>query len=61
MIGFFKHHMADINGIEIYPVIAFIIFFTAFLWVVVRTYRSNEAEIQHASNLPLEGDQTQIP
>jgi hypothetical protein len=61
MIGLFKQHMAGLSGVEIYPIIAFLIFFITFLAVIVRTYRADDAEIKTVSNLPLEGDQTQLP
>ncbi|HAP70260.1 MAG TPA: CcoQ/FixQ family Cbb3-type cytochrome c oxidase assembly chaperone [Flavobacteriales bacterium] len=34
MLKFIKHHMETIVGIEIYPIISFIIFFTFFIVVL---------------------------
>lgn len=39
MLKFIKHHMATIDGIEIYPLISmsiFVLFFVGMLWWVLR-------------------------
>lgn len=53
MLKFIKHHMTGIIGIEIYPVIAFALFFTFFLgmlWYVLTTHRNH---IHHMERMPM--------
>jgi len=53
MLKFIKHHMATIDGIEIYPIISlsiFVLFFIALLYNVMRTDKNKIKEI---SNYPL--------
>lgn len=58
MLKFIKHNLETIAGINIYPVIALLIFFTFFvgltLWVM--TYKKHA--IEELSNLPLDNDST---
>jgi hypothetical protein len=54
MLKFIKHHMDTIEGIEIYPIISLLIFFsffvTLFLWVI----KSKKSYIDKVSHLPLD-------
>jgi hypothetical protein len=54
MLKFIKGHMESISGIEIYPLISLVIFFTffvaLFLWVVT----AKKEYIKSVSNLPLD-------
>ena len=54
MLKFVKNHMDSISGIEIYPVISLIIFFSFFValfwWVVT----AKKEHIKEVSNLPLD-------
>jgi hypothetical protein len=54
MFKFIKGHMETITGIEIYPLISLVIFFTffvaLFLWVVT----AKKEYINTVSNLPLD-------
>lgn len=56
MLKFIKHNMETIAGIEIFPVIALLIFFLffvgLFLWVM--TYKKQT--IEELSNIPLENE-----
>lgn len=54
MLKFIKHHMETIAGIEIYPIISFLIFFTFFLLVLVYVIRADKKVIEEISNLPLD-------
>ena len=56
MLKFVKHHMESISGIEIYPVISLLIFFSFFVllfWWVITAKKSYIAEV---SQLPLESE-----
>ncbi|WP_299206133.1 CcoQ/FixQ family Cbb3-type cytochrome c oxidase assembly chaperone [Brumimicrobium sp.] len=53
MLRYIKHNMSEISGIEIYPIIAlliFVIFFVVMLW---RMYKMTKAETDMYSQLPL--------
>lgn len=46
--------MASISGIEIYPVISFVIFFSFFLVAAWLVLKADKSHIGKMSNLPLE-------
>jgi hypothetical protein len=48
--------MESILGIEIYPLISFVIFFVFFVVVAIWVLKLNKNFINKMSNLPLEGD-----
>lgn len=57
MLKFIKHHMTEIEGIEIYPIISlliFFLFFSALFWWVIS---SKKDYIDKVSHIPLENDQ----
>lgn len=54
MLKFIKYHMSSIGGIEIYPLISFIVFFIFFLIVAVWVFMESKESITKMSNLPLE-------
>ncbi len=54
MLKYIKHHMASISGIEIYPIISFIIFFSFFLVAAWLILKADKGHISRMSNLPLE-------
>lgn len=56
MLKFIKHNMETIGGIEIFPIISLLIFFTFFvgLFIWVATYKKET--IEELSNLPLLDD-----
>jgi len=59
MLKFIKGHMGSIAGIEIFPLISFLIFFLFFmglLWWVVKLDKKSVSEI---SALPLESNSDQ--
>lgn len=60
MLKFIKHHMAEIDGIEIYPIISlliFFLFFTALFWWV---FSSKKEYLNKVSQLPFnENNSTQ--
>lgn len=54
MLKFIKHHMASITGIEIYPMISFLLFFTFFVVMLVWVLKSDKKYISQMENLPLD-------
>jgi cytochrome c oxidase cbb3-type subunit IV len=60
MLKFIKHHMS-VEGIEIFPLISFLLFFAFFVIVLIYVFRKDKQHIQEMSNLPLEGDNTDLP
>lgn len=53
MLKFIKHHMAEIGGIEIYPVISFLIFFLFFIVVTIMVFTIRKDHYRKMSELPL--------
>ena len=53
MLKFVKHHMESILGIEIYPVISFIIFGLFFLAVGVWVWKMTKEQVSNLENIPL--------
>ena len=60
MLKYAKHVLEDIAGVEIYPIISFIIFFTFFIGVTVYVIKKDKKYIEEVSNLPLEGDKNDL-
>ena len=58
MLKFVKHHMETIAGIEIYPIISFIIFFTFFVVVLAYLVIQRKEYFDQLSMMPLEEDQS---
>jgi len=58
MLKFIKSHVSTIGGIEIYPLISFIIFFIFFLIVAILVFRESKENIDKMSHLPLEDETT---
>ncbi|AUC22130.1 MULTISPECIES: CcoQ/FixQ family Cbb3-type cytochrome c oxidase assembly chaperone [Polaribacter] len=54
MLKFVKGHMESILGIEIYPLISLIIFFTFFVALFLWVFTAKKEYINKVSNLPLE-------
>jgi len=54
MLKFIKHNMETIIGIEVFPVIAFLIFFGFFIGLIVYVIRLKKSHIEQVSALPLE-------
>ncbi len=60
MLKFIKHHMETIAGIEIYPVVSFLIFFTFFVVLTIYVIRTDKKKIAEISNLPLDQKSDEI-
>lgn len=56
MLKFVKHHMETIAGIEVFPIISFIIFFTFFIGLGIYVYKMKKEDVTEISNIPLESD-----
>lgn len=56
MLKFVKHTMDSISGIEIFPIISLIIFFTFFTGMLIWVSKSSKTYINHVKNLPFEED-----
>lgn len=54
MLKFIKGYVSGIDGIEIYPIISFIIFFVFFLAVTYYVIRAKKSYIDELSNLPFD-------
>ncbi|MEQ8907813.1 MAG: CcoQ/FixQ family Cbb3-type cytochrome c oxidase assembly chaperone [Vicingaceae bacterium] len=60
MLKFIKHNMETIGGIEIFPLISFLIFFIFFIGLFVWVIRMNKEEVQSLAQMPLEDDSEEI-
>lgn len=54
MLKFIKHHVDTITGIEIYPVISFLIFFVFFTLLLIYVVKVDKKTIKEVSNIPLD-------
>ncbi len=54
MLRFVKHHLESILGIEIYPIISFLIFFLFFITVLIYLIKLDKKHIQKLKNIPFE-------
>jgi uncharacterized membrane protein len=54
MLKFIKHLMTGIDGIEIYPIMSLIIFFTFFVILFIWVMTAKKQHIDHVSNLPFD-------
>jgi cytochrome c oxidase cbb3-type subunit IV len=59
MLKYIKGHMASIDGIELYPIISLIIFFTFFSLVIWSQIRANKAIIAEVERYPLDETENQ--
>jgi cytochrome c oxidase cbb3-type subunit IV len=54
MIRFAKHYFEGIGGIEIYPIISLILFFTVFTTMLVIVSKMSKKNIKKHSEIPLD-------
>ena len=54
MLKFIKHHLESILGIEIFPVLSFLIFFIFFVILFIWVIKSDKKTIDEISRIPLE-------
>lgn len=57
MLKFVKNHMESITGIEIYPLISLLIFFTFFVLLFWWVLTAKKEYITQVSNIPLDNQQ----
>lgn len=50
----YKDVARAIDGIDIYPMIGVIIFFTVFVVMIINVYSAKKSNVAHWENLPLE-------
>ncbi len=53
MLKFIKHNMETIVGIEIFPLISFILFFSFFVGLLIYTARLSKSSVNEMSSMPL--------
>jgi len=58
MLKFIKHHLDTIDGVGIYPVISFVLFFGFFILVLLWLRKVSHTHIAHMSDLPLADPQS---
>jgi len=56
MLKFIKGHLDSITGIEIYPIISILIFFTFFTIMVVWVMRADKGYMKEMSEMPIENN-----
>lgn len=54
MLKFVKHHLTNITGIEIYPLISFGIFFVFFVGLLAYVFMERKEYINKMKNMPLD-------
>tara|TARA_R110000868_G_scaffold39363_11_gene136984 strand:+ start:564 stop:758 length:195 start_codon:yes stop_codon:yes gene_type:complete len=60
MLKFVKNHMDSIAGIEIYPIISLLIFFTFFVVLFWWVFTAKKDYIKKVSNIPLDNQNDDI-
>ncbi|AJR03449.1 CcoQ/FixQ family Cbb3-type cytochrome c oxidase assembly chaperone [Siansivirga zeaxanthinifaciens] len=60
MLKFVKHYMDSISGIEIYPIISLLIFFSFFVGLFFWVFTAKKDYIEKVSNLPLDNQKENI-
>ena len=61
MLKFIKSHMSTIDGVEVFPLISFIIFFVFFVGLTVYAMSLRKNHVAEMSNMPLEDELIQEP
>lgn len=56
----FKHYFEQIHGIEIWPIISLIIFFTFFLGLIWWVIKVDKGYLKKMENLPMDNDLSKI-
>ena len=56
MLKFIKHHLDTIQGVEIYPIISLVLFFSVFTTMLLIVLKMPKRNIDELSNLPLDND-----
>jgi len=53
-----RHHLETITGIEVFPLISFVIFFLFFTGLFIYVYRMDKSKIKEITNIPLDSKET---
>jgi cytochrome c oxidase cbb3-type subunit 4 len=56
MLKFIKHNLETIVGVEIYPILSLLIFFTFFVGLTIWVFTYSKEKIDELSDLPLNED-----
>ena len=56
MLKFIKHNLEGIDGVEIYPIISLLIFFTVFITMFIFVLKLPKKRIDEISQLPLDNN-----
>ena len=56
MLKYIKHHLDTISGVEIYPIISLLLFFTVFTTMLIIVMKMPKKNIDKLSHLPLDND-----
>lgn len=56
MLKFIKHNMETIIGIEIFPLIAFLIFFIFFTGLLIYVWKMNKSHVDAMGQMPLDDE-----
>lgn len=56
MLKFIKHHLSSIAGVEIWPILSFVVFFLFFLAVLWWVFTVRRSHIEHMAALPIIDD-----
>ena len=57
MLKYIKGHLTSIDGIEIFPIISLLIFFTFFVGMLIYISKVDKKTINKIKNMPLNEDQ----
>ncbi len=57
MLKFIKHTMDTIVGIEIFPIISFLIFFSFFIGLLIYVKRLSKSHVETMGALPFESEE----
>jgi cytochrome c oxidase cbb3-type subunit IV len=61
MLKFIKHHMTSIVGIEIWPIIGFVLFFTFFLGMLWYVLTFSRRYVAHMAQMPFNENRSTLP
>ena len=53
MLKFIKHNLETISGVEIYPIISLVIFFSFFVGLFIWVYGYKKEKIKELSEMPI--------
>ncbi len=54
MLKYIKHHLENISGIEIYPIVSFLIFSIFFIVVLAWVMRIKKTDLDDMKNIPIQ-------